>query len=525
MPHDPSVTALRPRNRHVVSLSDLFPGVDLGQSGGRAAGVSGITLDSRLVSHGDLYVALPGRHHHGAAFSQAAVAAGAVAVLTDPTGGRAAGVLPTPVIVVDDPRQAMAGVAARIYGEPARTMSMFAVTGTNGKTTTTFLLEAALRASGHATGLIGTIGFRLNGVPLVAARTTVTTPESPELQALLGYLAQEGADAVLMEVSSHALVLGRADAIVFDVAAFTNFGRDHLDFHGDEESYFEAKASLFTAERTRRAVINIDDPRGAHLVKRLRQVGEVEVWTVSLSDDADYRALAYAVGADGRTEVRARLRGRSLDFRLALPGDFNVRNALTALAMVDLTTDPASDELERAAVGLTDATVPGRMERVELGPGAPIVYVDFAHTPQAVAAALGAVGHQRRIAVFGCGGDRDPHKRELMGAAAARTADVVIVTDDNPRSEDAATIRAQVMAGARTAVSADGLDTVLVDGGDRTSAIRHALELAEPGDVVALLGKGHEDGQELADRMIPFRDADVAAEQWSRLAAEREAPR
>lgn len=506
----PGNATLRPRPEHPVRLGSLFDPQVVG--GHRGALVSGITLDSRLVRPGDLYVALPGRSHHGAEFSAAAMAAGAVAVLTDEAGKAVAGVR-TPVVVVADPRLAMASVAAQIYGEPARAMTMLAVTGTNGKTTTTFLLDAALRAAGHHTGVIGTIGFRLDGRPLPGARTTVTTPESPELQALLGYLRQEGADSVLMEVSSHALVLGRADAITFDVAAFTNLGRDHLDFHGDVESYFEAKAALFTRQRSRRAVINIDDPRGVELVERLTGVDAVRVSTVSLSGDADYRALAYGVGADGRTEVTARLAERTLDFNLALPGDFNVRNALTALAMVDL----IGADLDRAAAGLSDAVVPGRMERVELGPGTPVVYVDFAHTPQAVAAALGAVGQQRRIAVLGCGGDRDGAKRGPMGAAAARAADLVIVTDDNPRSEEPAAIRNQILAGARAAIQAEGLSTVLIDGGERAAAIRQALQLAAAGDVVAILGKGHENGQQLADRVVPFSDAEVASSEWQAL--------
>ena len=494
-----------------MSLAQLFG------SAPRDAEVSGITLDSRLVAPGDLYVALPGARHHGAEFVAAAVAAGAVAILTNPAGRPLAETAGVPVVIRDDPRAAMASLAAEIYGRPAEAMTMFAVTGTNGKTTTTYLLEAALLALGHHTGLVGTIGYRLDGAVLAAARTTVTTPESPELQALLGYLHEQGADAALMEVSSHALVLGRADAITFDVAAFTNFGRDHLDFHGDEESYFAAKASLFTPERARRAVINIDDPRGRQLVDRLQATGELTVKTMSLSDPADYRATELRSGDDGRTAVSAVLAGRAVDFWLGLPGDFNVRNALTALAMVDLVYgDLTHAELSRAATGLGGASIPGRMERVDLGAGAPLVYVDFAHTPQAVAAALAATGERRRIVVLGCGGDRDRRKRRPMGAAAAAGADVVVVTDDNPRSEDPSAIRAEIVAGAAEAVRTGRLSTQVLDGGDRRSAIRQALELARPGDVVAVLGKGHEDGQELAGQVLRFSDADTVREQWRR---------
>jgi UDP-N-acetylmuramoyl-L-alanyl-D-glutamate--2,6-diaminopimelate ligase len=505
----PRGAVLRPRTRHEIGLAELF--------GNRVAVsdsvVSGISIDSRLVRPGDLYVALSGAHHHGAEFIQQAAQAGAVAILTDAAGGRIADGVQLPVIVVDQPRQAMASVAATIYGRPADALTMCAVTGTNGKTTTTFLLEAALRAGGVSTGLVGTVGFRLNGMALDCVPTTVTTPESTDLQGLLAFLLEEGAETVVMEVSSHALVLGRADAITFDVAAFTNLGRDHLDFHGDMESYFEAKASLFTPERTRHAVINVDDPRGRELVQRVGRQAGIGLTTVSIDGDAACRALAYQAQPDGGTAVRADLRGRIVDFSLRLPGDFNIRNALTALAMVDA----IGGDLERAAAGLAQANVSGRMQRVELGPGAPLVYVDFAHTPQAIAAALEAVGSRRRIVIVGCGGDRDPHKREPMGDAAARHADVVIATDDNPRSEDPAAIRAQLIGGARAAVVRDGLATEVIDGGDRRSAINLALQLATPSDVIAILGKGHELGQEIAGKVLPFSDPVVVAQEWAVL--------
>ncbi|HLL63008.1 MAG TPA: UDP-N-acetylmuramoyl-L-alanyl-D-glutamate--2,6-diaminopimelate ligase [Propionibacteriaceae bacterium] len=486
-------------------MADLFPGAG-------PARVHGITLDSRMVGPGDLYVALPGRQHHGAEFVTAAVTAGATAVLTDPAGARLSAGTPVPIVVIDDPRQAMAETAAAIYGRPAEAMTMYAVTGTNGKTTTTFLLGTTLRAAGIRTGVVGTIGYFLDGQPLAATRTTVTTPEATELQGLLGYLQEQGAAAVSMEVSSHALALGRADAIVFAVAAFTNLGRDHLDFHSDEESYFEAKASLFTPERTRHAVINVDDPRGRELAERVARNGSVELTTLGLSGTTDVAALSCELRDDGRTAVRARLRSRAIEFVLGLPGAFNVRNALTALAMVEVT----GGDVEAAAGGLAEASVPGRMQRVDLGEDAPVVYVDFAHTPQAVAAALDAVESQRRIAVLGCGGDRDPAKRRPMGAAAAQHADLVLVTDDNPRSEDPAAIRAELLAGARAATGT----AEVVDGGDRRSAIRLALQSARPGDVVAVLGKGHELGQEIAGAVLPFSDADVVAAEWAALRPE-----
>jgi len=260
-------------------------------------------------------------------------------------------------------------------------------------------------------------------------------------------------------------------------------------------------------------VINIDDPRGRELVRRIGRESGIRLTTISLDGDAACRALAYQIQADGRTAVTAELLGRIIDFSLNLPGDFNIRNALTALAMVDA----IGGDLDRAAIALGEAQVAGRMQRIELGPDAPLVYVDFAHTPQAIAAALQAVGTRRRIVVLGCGGDRDPQKRGPMGEAAARHADVVIATDDNPRSEDPAAIRAQLINGAQDAVRRDGLATEVIDGGDRRSAIRLALQLAAPGDVVAVLGKGHELGQEVAGTVVPFSDPVVAAEEWALL--------
>jgi UDP-N-acetylmuramoyl-L-alanyl-D-glutamate--2,6-diaminopimelate ligase len=505
---------LRPHSGHTVSLAELFDA----NPATAAVQLSGIASDSRLVAPGDLYVALPGLSKHGADFFPQALAAGAVAVLTDPQGVAAIRDPGVPVVVIDDPRQAMGELAARIYGRPAESLAMFAVTGTNGKTTTTFLLDAALRAAGHRVGIIGTIGYLLDGRPLESVRTTVTTPESTELQGLLGYLRDNGADAVVMEVSSHALALGRADGVRFDVAAFTNFGRDHLDFHGDEESYFKAKASLFTAERARHAVVNRDDPRGQQLITAIRAAGEVGLTTISLSDPAaDYSTSSVRAQPNGRSRIAARLPGRKLEFTLSLPGDFNVSNALTALAMLDA----ARVDLDAAAAGLASAQVPGRMQRVDLGPRGPLVYIDFAHTPQAVAAALAAINGQRRIVVLGCGGDRDTAKRRPMGAAAASGADVVIVTDDNPRSEDPAAIRAEVLAGALTAQRVAGRPVTVIDGGDRRSAIREALALARRGDVVAILGKGHEVGQEIGGRTLPFDDAAVAAREWADLPSKR----
>ena len=477
--------------------------------------VSGLTADSRLVHPGDLYVAAPGATVHGADFTAEAIDRGAVAVLTDPAGvDRAlAGSGSAPVAVVDRPRALIPALADRIYDHPSRRLRLFGITGTNGKTTTAYLLQAALRAAGLRVGLIGTIGFQVDDRPLAARRTTVTTPEAAELHALLAVMLEQGADAVVMEVSSHALALGRVDGLRFAVAAFTNFGSDHLDFHGDVGSYFAAKASLFTAERADGAVISIDDARGPELVDRSRREGLDPVRSVSLDGAADYTVRLREDAAGGRTTVTAGTPTADVRFTLGLPGEFNVRNALTALAMADL----VGVDLERAAPGLADAVVPGRMQRVDLGDGAPTVFVDFAHTPQAVSAVLAGLGGRRRIVVLGCGGDRDPEKRGPMGAAAAAAAELVVVTDDNPRSEDPVAIRAQVLAGARAEAGRTDHAVQVVDGGPRRDAIAAALAAAGPGDVVAVLGKGHERGQEVAGRVLPFADEDAIREVWTAL--------
>ena len=496
----PSVTsdpsALRPSAAPGLPLAHLLPG---------ASGVlTGVAFDSRAVAPGDLYVGLPGARAHGASFAAQAAAAGALAVLTDAAGAALAEPAGLPVLVVDDPRAAMAPLAADVYGRPGEALDLFAVTGTNGKTSTVFLLEAALAALGRTVATIGTIGFRVAGQPLDVARTTITTPEAPDLQALLAVLRERGADTVAMEVSSHALALHRADALTFDAAGFTMLGQDHLEFHHTLEEYFAAKARLFVDGRTRAAVVNTDDPWGRRLAALARADGTRVVTT--LADDADLRVVAAEPLADGGSRVRLAHPGGETVFDLSMLGDFNVANAVTALGLVHA----AGLDVDAAAAGLAAAQVPGRMQRVDLGPDAPHAVVDFAHTPQAVAAALAALPRTgRRIAVLGAGGDRDPSKRGPMGRAAAEAADLVVVTDDNPRSEEPAAIRAAVLAGAREAGGAE-----VVDGGDRRAAIARALRLARPADWVAVLGKGHETGQDVAGVISPFDDVAVIRETW-----------
>jgi UDP-N-acetylmuramoyl-L-alanyl-D-glutamate--2,6-diaminopimelate ligase len=477
--------------------------------------ISGISLDSRAIRPGDLYVALPGAATHGAKFAAQALAGGAVAILTDLAGAALIPASTAAVVVMDEPRALMASAAAAIYHHPGEELALLGVTGTTGKTSTTFLLAAGLAAAGRRVGTIGTLGFRLDGESLVSSRTTVTTPESPDLQGLLAYLLQHGADSVAMEVSSHALALGRTDELVFDVAGFTNLGRDHLDFHRDQEDYFQAKARLFRDGHSRAAVINIDDEFGRRLAAEVQASGMRSV-TTGAGAEADYRVLDAQPLASGGSKVRLRTPAGEREFTLGLLGDFNQRNATTAAAMLEL----AGIDLELALPGLANAAIPGRMQVVDLGPNAPRAVVDFAHTPESVSAALAALPAGRTVAVLGCGGDRDQAKRGPMGAAAARGAEVVVVTDDNPRSEDPEAIRAAVLAGARAEAERSGAQ--VLDGGHRGDAIALALRLARPGDWVAVLGKGHETGQQLADRTVPFDDVAALIEQWDRRAGQQE---
>ncbi len=478
---------------------------------GASTPISGVALDSRRVCPGDLYVALPGQLTHGARFAAVAVQAGAAAILTDPAGAALLADEPgVPVAVMAAPRVELARLAAAVYGRPSEALLMLGITGTAGKTSTAFLIEAGLTAAGLTAGTIGTIGFRLRGEPLPAVRSTVTTPESPDLQALLAVMRERGAEAVAMEVSSHALALHRVDAITFDVAGFTNLGHDHLDFHHDQESYFQAKAALFRNGRSRRAVVNADDPWGRRLVAELRSEAAAQVVTTG-GAEADYRILAQQPQDDGSRRVRLATPSGEQEFTLGLVGEFNLFNALTAAAMLD----QAGIDLGAALAGFATASIPGRMQRVPLPGAAPNVVVDFAHTPEAVTAALAALPEGRTTVVLGCGGDRDAAKREPMGAAAADGADVVVVTDDNPRSEDPAAIRAAVLAGARRRAAVTGAE--VLDGGDRRTAIRLALGQAGPGEWVAILGKGHERGQEVAGMITSFDDVAVVAETWQAL--------
>ncbi|WP_346276295.1 UDP-N-acetylmuramoyl-L-alanyl-D-glutamate--2,6-diaminopimelate ligase [Pseudonocardia sp.] len=457
------------------------------------AAVTGVTLRASEVRPGDLFAALRGSRAHGADFSEPAIAAGAAAVLTDPDGATRSAMARVPVLVHPRPRDVLGAVAALVYGDPTARLSVVGVTGTSGKTTVAHLLEAGLAAAGRTTGLIGTVGTRIDGRELPSA---FTTPEAPDLQALFGVMAEAGVTDVAMEVSSHALALGRVAGTRFTVAAFTNLSQDHLDFHQDMDAYFEAKAALFDG-RARHAVVCVDDEWGARLAVRTPAAV-----TVSARGPAQWRAVDAATGADGaQTFTALAPDGASVPVRLLLPGAFNVANALVALACLDAVGVPAAV----AAAGFANLAVPGRMQRVEAGQPF-LAVVDYAHKPAAVAALLDTLRAQvsgRVIVVLGCGGDRDRGKRPLMGAAAAARTELLVVTDDNPRTEDPAAIRAAMVVGAQ---AEPGHGDVL-EISDRRAAIAAAVAYARPGDAVVVAGKGHETGQEIDGVKYPFDDA------------------
>lgn len=488
----------RPKDVAPVALSAVAARVG-GQPADDEVSVSGVSMASGFVRPGDLYAGVPGARTHGARFAAAARESGAVALLTDAEGADIAASAGLPTVVVPDPRGALGAAAALVYGDPANALTLVAVTGTQGKTTTTQLIARGLSVAGIRTAVVGTMGTWIRSEPV---RSALTTPEAPDLHALFAVMRERQVDLCTLEVSSHALVMHRVDGVVFDLAVFTNFGRDHLDFHHSVEAYFAAKASLFTPDRSRKALVNLDDDH----ISRLVQQPQVPTRTFSLhSSDADWQASNITATADG-SEFDLRGPTGTVHAATQLPGSFNVTNALTALAAVG----EAGWDVETAARGIAEVpAVPGRMENVDRGQGFAVV-VDYAHKPDAVAAILQAlrpVTTGRLVIVLGAGGDRDKGKRHLMGEIAARLADELIVTDDNPRTEDPAFIRSEVIAGAEAAA-----DHRVRSIGDRRSAITTALQEARANDTVLIAGKGHETGQEVGEEVLAFDDRVVAAE-------------
>ncbi len=554
----PSPQVLRPavppstELQTVVELTGArLSGVGAGELSGVV--ITGIEQRSNAVQAGDLFAGLAGAHAHGARFAADAVERGAVAVLTDAAGAELIGSLSVPVLVRENPRAVLGELSASIYGNPSQRLQVLGITGTSGKTTTSYLVEAGLSAAGLRTALIGTIETRIGGQRVPSA---LTTPEAPQLHAMFALMVEQGVQAVVMEVSSHALALGRVDGVRFAVGAFTNLSQDHLDFHADFEDYYAAKRKLFVPDShtplsqtssswsvaAQTCVICVDDAWGRRLAREVGGRAPVVAVSTGLGPVAegaepDWSAVAVTTldgGEQQFTAVGPGVRGQvspepsaaaadsapvvKLDVRLRLPGRYNIANGLLAIAVCAA----AGVDPRVAARALAEVDVPGRMQRVDCGQDF-LAVVDYAHKPAAVESVIATLreylkGSNGRLAVVvGAGGDRDAGKRPLMGATAARGAELVIITDDNPRSEDPAAIRAAVGAGALGMAESERGEVTEI--GDRAAAIAAAVDWARSGDVVLVAGKGHETGQEIAGVKYPFDDREVLAEALCRRSA------
>ena len=458
--------------------------------GDAATVITGLTLSSKDVQAGDLFIALPGEKNHGADFVEDAISHGAVAVLTDVAG--AAKVKGVPVIVSSNPRRAAGVISAWFYSEPMRDLYSVGVTGTNGKTTVTTLLHQIMSAAGRESGLIGTVETRIGEEVITSKRTT---PESSDLQALSAVMRERHMRNLVMEVSSHAIALERIRGSHFAVVAFTNLSQDHLDFHKTMQAYFEAKAKLFSYEFADLAVINIDDSYGI----KLAELTELPVMTVSRHDQS--ATWHYTSISKDYVGAHVAIRGSAgilIEGKVHLHGGYNFDNLLMAVAIA---TESGIDPIDIAAIlpQLTGAV--GRLDAVRLGQNFTAL-VDYAHSPDAVTRVLETareISDGRVIAVLGCGGDRDTSKRSLMGKALHDGADVAIYTSDNPRSEKADAILVQMTLGLEIHEPSAVIE-------DRADAIRAAVNEAQEGDVVLVLGKGHEKGQEINGTVHPFDD-------------------
>ncbi|HKH40535.1 MAG TPA: UDP-N-acetylmuramoyl-L-alanyl-D-glutamate--2,6-diaminopimelate ligase [Solirubrobacterales bacterium] len=481
--------------------------------GDGAVKIRDLAYDSRRIGPGTLFFCFPGERTDGHDFAPAAVEAGAAALVVERPLE-----LKVPQAQVEDARAAMAPIAATFNGDPTSELGVIGITGTNGKTTTAFLVRHLLESAGHPCGLLGTVQQVVGGQVEEVERTT---PEAIDLQRTFNRMLSSGDEYCAMEVSSHALVLHRADAIHFAVKAFTNLSQDHLDFHADMEDYFEAKRLLFSGEggvpiielEGGVSVINLDDPYGRRLAEDLDCGSDGECIGYSAGGaEADLSARDVAFDASGSRFTCVAPEGE-VEVRIPLPGDFNVANALAALGVARAI---GLDLREAAAALASVEQVPGRFESIDEGQPFAVV-VDYAHTPDSLENVLKAarrVTEGRLISVFGCGGDRDRDKRPLMGKAGAELSDVAVVTSDNPRSEDPAAIIEQIETGIE-----DGAPAEVVVEQDRRAAIGMALERAGKGDTVVIAGKGHEQGQEFeGGRKVPFDDRDVAREELQRLA-------
>ena len=466
--------------------------------------VTGVSYDSRTLAAGQVFVALRGQHADGTAFARQAIERGAAAIVSEqpaPEGAR------VPWAMVEDARLALAVIAAAFYRDPSREMQVIGITGTNGKTTTAYLVASIFEAAGIRCGLLGTVAYRIGDVVREATRTT---PEAPDVQALLRQMVDEGCGACAMEVSSHALSLRRVDGMTFAAGVFTNLTRDHLDFHADMDEYFRAKRRLFEMlPRDAPSLLNLDDPRGSALIDA---GGRPITYAIGRAADITPGPLSFSL--DGLTFDVRTPRG-TLHVRSTLVGRPNVYNILAAVSTATA-LDLPFDAIERGVQAL--GGVPGRFEMVSGKKDEVTVVVDYAHTDDALRNLLETarpLAAGRLITVFGCGGDRDRTKRPLMGAVAGRLSDLIVVTSDNPRSEDPNRIIEEIQRGITADTRKDAGQRLLTIA-DRGAAIAKAIELARPGDLVLIAGKGHEKYQVIGNRVLPFDDVAVAREALSR---------
>ena len=458
--------------------------------------ISGLTHNDSQVEPGDLFIAIPGANRHGAEFAMSAVSKGAVAILTDSAG--AAYVKGIPVLVVADPRRVAGNIAALLYNEPMRDLASIGITGTNGKTTVSTLIYQIFEAAGRDSGLIGTIETRIGKDAIESSRTT---PEATDLQALSAVMRERHMRHLVMEVSSHAMVLHRMQGAHFAFVGFTNLTQDHLDFHGDIEGYFAAKAKLFTYEFADQAVINIDTEYGARLADK------TELPVISLSRLNPQATWHFTDIDTSGKQVHFKIRGSGgmlIESSTKLRGGYNLDNLLMAIAIaVESGVDPV--DIAAAVPALSGAA--GRLEEVSVGQSYS-AFVDYAHTPDAVSNVLESIREftsGKVIAVLGCGGDRDSSKRPLMGQALLKGCDIAVFTSDNPRSEDPSQILKEMVGNLKVSAPA-----IVIE--DRKSAIEYAVSLASQGDTIAILGKGHELGQEIAGQKLDFDDRKVLAQ-------------
>jgi UDP-N-acetylmuramoyl-L-alanyl-D-glutamate--2,6-diaminopimelate ligase len=458
--------------------------------------ISGVTHNDGDVLPGDLFIAIPGAKRHGAEFADSAKKRGAIAVLTDPAGAEL--IKGLPILVVADPRMIAGQIAALLYSAPMRDLNCIAITGTNGKTTVTTLLHQIFQAARRECGLIGTVETRIGSEILGSIRTT---PEATDLQALAAVMRERHMRHLVIEASSHALQLHRLEGSYFAIAGFTNLTQDHLDFHGDMESYFAAKSALFNFAMTDLACINIDDPYGARLA------ASTEIPVISLARTNPKATWHYIEIDTSSKRVQLKVRGSGgilIETTTSLRGGYNFDNLLMAIAIA---VESGVDPIDIAAIVPKISGAAGRLEEVSVGQNFS-AFVDYAHTPDAVSNVLKSIREftsGKVIAVLGCGGDRDASKRPLMGKSLIENADIAIFTSDNPRSEDPTTILEAMVYG----VNVDQPSQVVID---RASAIAYAVSIAAAGDTVAVLGKGHELGQEIKGQTFDFDDRLVLAQ-------------